>query len=562
MTQIIKDSTRVTYTTKSIIDLIMVSDVGTISQQGVLTSGLSDHFIIYCTRKTVKSLLNKHHTTIIRSMKHYSKEMLTELLKTVDLSPVINCLDVNEAWTHFTDLCMPIVDKLAPLKKVRLKQCSEPWFSSEILELIKERDEINKLCSKSSTPDLENKRRELGNKVPTEIKAAKREYFQNVIEENMGDGRNMWKCLKDMGVSSSTRSEQANIGLDLGNGETCFDKKAVANEFCDFFCNVPDDLVKKLKFPSGLFNKIQVKSFYSKKGVLENYFGFSTVAESKVYKLLSTVNTNKATCLDGISAKFIRDGCSVIASPITRILNLSLSQSTVPKAFKEARVVPLYKKGGRGEVGNYRPISILPVVSKIFERIVYDQLSKHLDKHNILYEYQSGFRRSYSIETALIDLSDRIKFSMDKGLYTGMVMIDLQKAFDTVNHAIMSDKLGAIGCDDGSVNWFNSYLSNRSQFIDIKGTLSDRGEVTCGVPQGSILGPILFLIYVNDMKSAVGCDLLLYADDSALLIRGKNIIDIEQKLREELAKLNVWLIDNKLSLHLGKSLSYLPQLGS
>ena len=136
-------------------------------------------------------------------------------------------------------------------------------------------------------------------------------------------------------------------------------------------------------------------------------------------------------------------------------------------------------------------------------------------------------------------------------------MIDLQKAFDTVNHAIMSDKLGAIGCDDGSVNWFNSYLSNRSQFVDIKGTLSDQGEVTCGVPQGSILGPLLFLIYVNDMESAVDCDLLLYADDSALLIRGKNIIDIEQKLSEELAKLNVWLIDNKLSLHLGKTESLL-----
>ena len=153
-------------------------------------------------------------------------------------------------------------------------------------------------------------------------------------------------------MSFSTRSEQANIGLDMGNGETCFDKKSVANKFCNFFCNVADDLVKKLKPPSGLFNKIQVKSFYSKKGVLENYFGFSTVTESTVYKLISTVNTKKATGLDGISVKFVRDGCSVIASPITHILNLSLSQSTVPKAFKEARVVPLYKKGGRGEVGN------------------------------------------------------------------------------------------------------------------------------------------------------------------------------------------------------------------
>ena len=123
----------------------------------------------------------------------------------------------------------------------------------------------------------------------------------------------------------------------------------------------------------------------------------------------------------------------------------------------------------------------------------------------------------------------------------------------------MSDKLGAIGCGDGSVKRFNSYLSNRSQFIDIKGTLSDRGEVTCCVPQGPILGPLLFLIYLNDMESAVDCDLLLYADDSALLIRGKNITDIEQKLSEEITNLNVWLIDNELSLHPGKTNRKLEQ---
>ena len=153
MTQVNKDSTRVTDTTDSSIDLIMVSDVDKISQQGVLPSGLSDHFITYCTRKTVKSLLNKHLSTIIRSLKHNNKEMLTELLQAVDWSPVLNCPDVNEAWSHFTDLFKPIVDKLAPLKGVRLKHRSEPWFSSEILELIKERDEINSLCTKSSTPD-------------------------------------------------------------------------------------------------------------------------------------------------------------------------------------------------------------------------------------------------------------------------------------------------------------------------------------------------------------------------------------------------------------------------
>ena len=210
----------------------MVSDVDIISQQGVLPSGLSDHFIIHCTRKTVTSLLNKHHTIIIRYMKHYSKEMLTELLQTVDWSPVLNCLAANEA-THFTDLFTPIADTLAPLEKVRLKQRSEPWLSSEIFELIKERAEMNELCMKSSTTDFENKRRVLRNKVQTEIMAAKKEHVQNVIEENMGDGRKMWKCLKDMGVSFSTRSEQTNIGLDLGNGETCFDKKSVGMVMID-----------------------------------------------------------------------------------------------------------------------------------------------------------------------------------------------------------------------------------------------------------------------------------------------------------------------------------------
>ena len=137
-------------------------------------------------------------------------------------------------------------------------------------------------------------------------------------------------------------------------------------------------------------------------------------------------------------------------------------------------------------------------------------------------------------------------------LYTEMVMFDQQKAGVTVNRAIVSDKLGAIGCDDGSVRCSNSYLSNIYQFKDMKGTLSDREEVTCGVPQGSILRPLLFLIYVNDMESAVDCDLLLYAVDSAPSISEKIIIDIEQKLSEELTKLYAWLIDNKLSLHLGK----------
>ena len=175
---------------------------------------------------------------------------------------------------------------------------------------------------------------------------------------------------------------------------------------------------------------------------------------------------------------------------------MSLRLSEVPNDFKTARVVPLYKKGDCNSEGNYRPVSILPVVSKIFERIVYNQLYSYLCENNLIYEYQSGFRSCFSTDTALTYLSDKIRFNMDEGLYTGVILLDLQKAFDTVDHVILLKKLKAIGACDSAVLWFNSYLSNRKQFVDVKGCLSEAGEVTCGVPQGSILGPLLFTIYM------------------------------------------------------------------
>lgn len=154
-------------------------------------------------------------------------------------------------------------------------------------------------------------------------------------------------------------------------------------------------------------------------------------------------------------------------------------------------------------------------------------------------------------------MSDKIKFNMDKGLYTGMVLIDLQKAFDTVDHTILLQKLKAVGAEDRVVHWFKSYLTDRQQIVDINGVHSSPQHVTYGVPQGSILGPLLFLIYVNDMSTSVSCDLFLYADDSALMVSGKSVRDIESQLCKELHSMSEWLVSNKLSLHLGKTESIL-----
>ena len=220
--------------------------------------------------------------------------------------------------------------------------------------------------------------------------------------------------------------------------------------------------------------------------------------------------------------------------------------------MKEARVKPLYKKGSQLDVGNYRPVSILTVVSKVLEKCVSCQLNKFLTDNNILYEFQSGFRGKFSTDTCLIHLLDHIRDKNSEGLFTGMVLLDLQKAFDTVDHNILCGKLTNMGIQ---AHWFQSYLSGRSQMVGLDGILSDSSPVTCGVPQGSILGPLLFLCYVNDMATSIDadCKLILYADDSAILFSHRDPETISMKLGTALESCSDWLVDNKLSLHLGKT---------
>ena len=247
----------------------------------------------------------------------------------------------------------------------------------------------------------------------------------------------------------------------------------------------------------------------------------------------------------------MKDGAAAIIDQVLHIVNLSISSEIVPTEFKKARVKPLFKKGSRLDAGNYRPVSILPVLSKILERAVNDQLNGYLVQKNLLYDFQSGFRKGFSTDTCLMNLNDFILSERSKGNFTGMVMIDLQKAFDCVDHGLLLRKLSALGIS--STDWFRSYLGDRLQCTQVSGIDSNFSEVTCGVPQGSILGPTLFLCYINDMADALNCRLSLYADDSALVHSGADPDEIANFLSNELSICQKWLIDNRLSLHLGKT---------
>jgi hypothetical protein len=295
------------------------------------------------------------------------------------------------------------------------------------------------------------------------------------------------------------------------------------------------------------------KHFYKKRNPDSNVFKLHTVSEDYVYKELNKLNCSKSTGLDNIPARFLKDAASYIKIHITFLVNSSITSNSVPTELKCAKVKPLFKKNNRSDVSNYRPVSILSIVSKILERAVYSQLERFLVKQGLLYEFQSGFRCNYSTDSCLIHLTDHIKSQNSKGLYTGMIMLDLQKAFDTVDHNILCDKLKAMGV--ASVEWFYSYLTGRRQMVNVNGAESEYLNITCGVPQGSILGPLLFLCYVNDMSISISekCKLILYADDSAILFSHKNLDVIGSTLSRELENCSKWLVDNKLSLHLGKT---------
>ena len=216
-------------------------------------------------------------------------------------------------------------------------------------------------------------------------------------------------------------------------------------------------LVGKLPNITGGYAGNFVYKYYQDKGAKQNSFKFSPVGEEDILKSLLGLNVSKATGLDGLSAGFSKDGANQISSAIANIINLSLYSGRIPDDMKTARVVPHYKKNSKSEPGNYRPVSILTVMSKILEKTVHKQLENYLRSEKLLYDYQSGFRNSYSTDSCLTQLTDQIRFDMDKGNYTGMVMINLQKAFDTVDHDILLNKLKAIGLDDLSTSWFSSY---------------------------------------------------------------------------------------------------------
>ena len=273
-------------------------------------------------------------------------------------------------------------------------------------------------------------------------------------------------------------------------------------------------------------------------------------------KLVNDIPVGKADGLDGIPTCLLKLSFLSIASSVTHIFNLVISEGIIPKDWKSVRVTPIFKADSKVDPANYRPISVLTVIAKLFEKAIFNQVYSYLSDNKLLSKYQSGFRPMHSTLTALIDITDNWYLNIDDGLTNTILFIDLRKAFDTIDHEILLSKLELYGFKGVSLNLFREYLSDRTQdqVTVINNVNSETRFISCGVPQGSILGPLLFLLYINDLPN---CNLLsdvrMYADDTNLTFASKDTNELLSSLTHDLGNLKQWLDSNRLSLNVLKT---------
>ena len=334
------------------------------------------------------------------------------------------------------------------------------------------------------------------------------------------------------------------------NGVQHADPKDIATALNSFFASVWKTLADKFC--------CFCSDFLKPKEVRDGSFCLKEIDESFVLKQLRSLKPNKAIGVDRISARLLKFASFSICSSVTKYLNVSIRPSRFPEIWKCSKVTALFKSGDQTNESNYRPISILPTLRKTLERAVHFQLYDYLNTNHLLTDKQYGFRSKHSTVTALASFADDVLRNMERGNLCEAVFLDMSKAFDTVDHSILLAKLSFLGLTPNAVQWFQSYLSHRKQHTSYGKEISGPLPVTYGVPQGSILGPLLFLVYINDLPTAVNhCSVSLYADDTVLYCYASNIKDLENALNEDLSRTALWLHRNKLTLNIEKTKSML-----
>ena len=544
--------TRVTSKSSTLIDNIFTNDMSLSSVGGNITSSISDHFSQFCTLDVYEKNKKIKKNIKGRSFKNFNNEEFKNELLKIDWNTMLNGLSVNEQVEKFLDKINFLLDELAPVRTLTKKENElrqNPWLTNGILKSMSLRDKKYKkfLCAKN--PALKQQifdnfktRRNLINSL---VRNAKIKYYQDFFSEYSKNAKKTWEGIRDI-LKVSTKNK-INPKKLTHQGVEIKDLRKMASTFNDFFVNIGNTVENKI--PKGRKN---YRDFL--KNSIQNTIFLSPVSDEEIFDMLRNINSKKSCGPNNIPSNLLKINAENFVLPLKIMINQSFAEGIFPNCLKSAQICPIYKKGSADIRENYRPISLLSNLSKIFERAMHHRVYNFLESNDSFFDQQFGFRKKHSTSHAILNIVEEIRKNLDNKTYSCGVFVDLEKAFDTVNHKILLKKLDHYGIRDISNNWFESYLSNRKQYVQLENEKSGYLNITCGVPQGSILGPLLFIIYINDMHDAFEfCKVYHFADDTNLLYSHKNLKTLRKNINKDLDTLFDWLCANRLSLNVSKT---------
>ena len=462
-------------------------------------------------------------------------------MQNANWDPFYNSRDPNFLWLAMENIITTRIDKTCPVKSFRVNERREPWMTNEALEEIKDKDRLLFRAKATHGEDHWEVARRVRNEVGRKVKNSRADFSKQQQENHKADPKKFWQTVSEVIPSSKVKSGEVNLKDVKLSQPVGFEN--TANFFNKIFTEVGPNLAEK--FDDNWTDHGD--------GVTEDIQPF-TAKVDEVIELCKGIDNYKSSGLEWLSSKICKDAFLALPEQLTYMFNCSLLSGVFPEAWKIAKVVPLFKGGNREDVNNYRPVSLLPLPGKILEKIVHKEVVAFLETNNFLCAHQGGFRKGFSTVSTIADLTDDMFNAVNDGDVSLAAFIDLHKAFDTVDLSILKSKLYEAGVRGLIFDWCASYLQNRSQSTIVNNLLSDSLPITCGVPQGSVLGPLFFLVYINDLSHVlIDCKVKLYADDTVIYKSSVDHNMATKDLQRDLDRFCDWCGENKLTVNSKKT---------